>query len=195
MRQGLQERSEHELGTAVLGIGLLLALQAVALLAIGSPAICRCGYVSLWYANPSGSETSQHLLDWYSYTHVLHGFAFYYLIRLLAPGWSVAAVLVAAIALEAGWEVLENTPLIIDRYRQSAVARGYYGDSVVNSVADTLAAAAGVGLALRLPVAIIVLLAAGSEVFAGYMIRDSLVLNIAQLVYPSEALSRWQMGR
>ena len=172
----------------------LIALQAAALLAMGHPVICTCGRIDLWHGNPSGPETSQHLTDWYTYTHVVHGFGFYLLLWLVAPRMPFLWRLVIAIGLEAGWEVIENTPLIMDRYRQSALARGYFGDSVVNSVVDTLAAVVGFALARILPVWLSVALVAGMELFAAYMIRDNLVLNIIQLIHPSEVISRWQTG-
>jgi hypothetical protein len=177
----------------LIGAGFI-ALQALALLAMGLPAFCTCGYVELWHANPSGPETSQHLTDWYTYTHVIHGFGFYLLLRLLAPRMSFGLLLALAVGLEAGWEIVENTPFVMDRYRQSALARGYFGDSVINSVADTLAAGLGVVLARRLPVWSIVALVVAMELFALYMIRDNLTLNIIQLIYPSDAISKWQAG-
>jgi hypothetical protein len=172
----------------------LIALQAAALLAMGHPAICTCGRIDLWHGNPSGPETSQHLTDWYTYTHVVHGFGFYLLLWLIAPRMPFLWRLVIAIGLEAGWEVIENTPFIMDRYRQSALARGYFGDSVVNSVVDTLAAALGFTLARVLPVWVSVAFVVGLELFAAYMIRDNLILNIIQLIHPSEVISRWQTG-
>ena len=164
------------------------------LLAMGHPAICTCGRIDLWHGNPSSPETSQHLTDWYTYTHVVHGFAFYLLLRLAAPRMPLVWRLIIAIGLEAGWEVIENTPFIMDRYRQSALARGYFGDSVINSVADTLAAVVGFALARVLPVWLTVSLVFGMELFAVYMIRDNLVLNIIQLIRPSQTISHWQMG-
>jgi hypothetical protein len=172
----------------------LITVQAFALLAMGLPAICKCGYVALWHGNPSGPETSQHLVDWYSYTHVLHGIGFYLLLWLIAPRTSIGLRFALAIGLEASWEVIENTPLVMDRYRQSALARGYFGDSVVNSVSDTAAAALGFVMARKLPVLLVVVLVIMSELFAGYMIRDNLTLNIIQLIYPSETISKWQAG-
>jgi hypothetical protein len=177
----------------LLGV-VLLVLQALALLAMGLPAICRCGYVELWHGNPSGPETSQHFLDWYSYTHVIHGFGFYLLLWLLAPRAPFGLRLALAIGLESAWEIFENTPFVMERYRLSALARGYFGDSVINSVADTLAAAFGFVLAARLPVWSILVLAVALELFAAYMIRDNLTLNIIQLVYPNALVSRWQAG-
>jgi hypothetical protein len=172
----------------------LITVQALALLAMGLPAICKCGYVALWHGNPSGPETSQHLVDWYSYTHVLHGIGFYLLLWLIAPQTSIGLRFALAIGLEASWEVIENTPLVMDRYRQSALARGYFGDSIVNSVSDTAAAALGFVLARKLPVLVVVVLVIVSELFAGYMVRDNLTLNIIQLIYPSETISKWQEG-
>jgi hypothetical protein len=172
----------------------LIMLQAVILLAMGLPGICRCSYVALWHANPSGPETSQHLTDWYTYTHVIHGFGFYLLLWLVAPHLSFGSRLAIAIGLEVGWEIIENTPFIMERYRQSALARGYFGDSAINSVADTLAAAFGFVLARRLPLSVILGLAAAAELFAAYMIRDNLMLNIIQLIYSSGLVSRWQAG-
>jgi hypothetical protein len=190
------EKSSEQtwIGICLLIAAGFIALQAVALLAMGHPAICACGRIDFWHGNPAGPETSQHLTDWYTYTHVVHGFAFYLLLWLIAPRMPFVWRLVIAVGLEAGWEVVENTPFIMDRYRQSALARGYFGDSVVNSVVDTLAAVVGFVLARTLPVWLSVALVAGLETFAAYMIRDNLILNIIQLIRPSEVISRWQTG-
>jgi hypothetical protein len=171
-----------------------VGLQVVALITMGHPTICTCGRIDIWHSNPSGPETSQHLTDWYTYTHVVHGFGFYFFLWLIAPRMPAVVRLVIAIGLEAGWEVIENTPFIMDRYRQSALARGYFGDSVVNSVVDTLAAVLGFILASILPVWFSVALVFAMELFAAYMIRDNLVLNLIQLIHPTEAISRWQSG-
>ena len=187
------ERSSHSLW--LLSLAGPVALQTLMLLAMGLPLICTCGHVELWHGDPAGPETSQHVADWYTYTHVLHGIAFYLLLWLIAPRMPFVWRFALAIGLEAAWEVLENTPLIVERYRQGALARGYSGDSIVNSVSDTLAAALGVVMARLLPVWPIVALVIATEMFLGYMIRDNLTLNIVQLVYPSEAISQWQTGR
>lgn len=177
----------------VMAVAFVLA-QALALVAMQHPLICDCARVDLWHGNPSGPETSQHLTDWYSYTHVIHGFAFYLLLWLIAPRMPFVQRLVLAIGIEAAWEVIENTPFIMERYRQSALARGYFGDSVVNSIADTLATVAGFVLARVLPVWASVALIVASELFLAYMIRDNLLLNIIQLIHPTEWLSEWQSG-
>jgi len=178
----------------VLIAAALIVLQALVLLAMDLPAICRCGHVALWHGDASGPETSQHLIDWYTYTHVVHGFGFYLLLWLIAPRLPFGPRLAIAIGLEVGWEIIENTPFIMERYRQSALARGYFGDSVINSVADTLAAAFGFVLARRLPVSLILGLTAAAELFATYMIRDNLTLNIIQLIFSSGLISGWQAG-
>ncbi len=177
----------------LIGAGFI-ALQALALLAMGHPPICTCGTIKLWHGLASSAETSQHLTDWYTYSHVIHGFGFYLLLWLIAPRMPFAVRLAMAVGLEAAWEVIENTPLVMDRYRQSALARGYFGDSIVNSVADTLAAAFGFVLARLLPVWATVALVIGTELFIAYAVRDNLTLNIIQLIRPSESISKWQMG-
>ncbi len=171
-----------------------VVLQALILLAMGHPLICTCGAIKLWHGLASSAETSQHLTDWYTYSHVIHGFGFYLLLWLIAPRMPFSVRLAMAIGLESAWEVVENTPLVMDRYRQSALARGYLGDSIVNSVADTLAAAIGFVLARILPVWATVALVIGTELFTAYAVRDNLTLNIIQLIRPSESISKWQMG-
>lgn len=179
---------------ALLLASAFIAAQGVALWLMGLPLICKCGAIDWWYANPSGPETSQHLTDWYTYTHVVHGFGFYLLLWLIAPRMSFAMRLAIAVGLEAGWEVLENTPLVMERYRQSALARGYFGDSVINSIFDTVAMVVGFILARVLPVWASVALVAAIELYLGLMIRDNFTLNIIQLLYPSDAISQWQSG-
>ncbi len=179
-------------------IGLLagaLAIQAAVLLAMGQPPICTCGAVKLWHGLASSPETSQHLTDWYTFSHVIHGVVFYWLLGWAVPRASPLQRFVLALALEVGWEVLENTPFIIERYRQSALAQGYVGDSVVNSLFDTLAMAAGYLLAWALPARTTIVIVVVMELGVLYAIRDNLMLNIVQLISPSEILSRWQSGR
>ncbi|MCT8974067.1 DUF2585 family protein [Microbaculum marinisediminis] len=171
-----------------------VALQGIALLALGLPLICTCGHLDLWHGNPSGPETSQHLTDWYTVTHLTHGIGFYLLLWLAAPRMSVAARFAIAVGLEAGWEVVENMPFIMERYRQTALARGYFGDSVVNSVFDTVTAAVGFALARILPVWTSIVLVVAIELILGLAIRDNLTLNIVQLIFQSDAISRWQVG-
>jgi hypothetical protein len=172
----------------------IVAIQVAAMLAMGHSMICACGDIELWHAPTSGPGTSQHLTDWYSFTHVVHGFLLYMLLWLVAPGASFRLAMIAALGLEAGWEIIENTPAVIERYRETALAAGYFGDSVVNSLTDTLAMVLGFVVARRLPVWWSVVLVLGLELILALAIRDNLLLNVVQLIHPVEAISAWQAG-
>lgn len=178
----------------LIGAGLI-ALQALVVHAEGHPLICTCGTIKLWVGNVSSPENSQQLTDWYSYTHIIHGFGFYLFLWLAARRLPFGLRFALCVGLEASWEIIENSSFIIDRYRQLALDQGYFGDSVINSVGDTLAGTFGFVLARALPVWATVSLAIALELFVGYMIHDNLTLNIIQLIHPSEAISHWQAGQ
>ena len=184
------------LPAALLASLAIVAVAAGVLYAMGQIPMCKCGTIKLWHGGRGDSEMSQHLTDWYSYSHVLHGIIFYWLLSIVAKGrLSVAARLVIAMGLEAGWEIFENTPFIINRYRAQTMSRDYFGDSIVNSVGDMLAILVGFLLAARLPAWVTVALLIATEVILLILIKDNLTLNVIMLIHPVEWIKQWQMAK
>ncbi|MCA1492978.1 DUF2585 domain-containing protein [Ensifer sp. NBAIM29] len=176
---------------ACLGV---IAVQMLVQHLMGRLWICECGYVNLWEGAVNSSGNSQHIADWYTPSHIIHGFLFYGLGHLLLRGKPLSARLLLATAIEAAWEIAENTPVVINRYRSATISLDYFGDSILNSTMDTLAMAAGFLLASRLPVAMTIALAIALELFTGWMIRDNLTLNVLMLVWPLDSVKVWQAG-
>jgi len=175
------------------GFGMILAAAAI-LFAMGRIPICDCGYVLVWSPADDVAGSSQHIADWYTPSHVIHGFLFYLAMWLLFRDRPVGERALGAIFIEAAWEIIENSPWVIDRYREATIAVGYTGDSVLNSVFDILWMLAGFWFALRLPVWLTIAVGVAFELLALWVIRDNLTLNVLMLLWPVEAIKVWQGG-
>ena len=176
-----------------LAVGVALVAAAI-LLWMGRAPICECGYVKFWHGETVSSENSQHIADWYTPSHVLHGLVFYAFLWLILRRASLGTRLVIATAIEAAWEVAENTDAVIQRYREATIALDYYGDSVLNSVADIVWMWVGFALARVLPVWASVALFVAAELIVGYFIRDGLTLNVIMLLWRQDWIRDWQMA-
>jgi len=178
---------------AALGIGLLtLAI----LFGMDRPPICECGTVKFWHGFVNSPENSQHIADWYTLSHIIHGFLFYglgyWLFRKQPEARRLGLALCLAVFIEGAWEILENSPLIINRYREATIGLGYSGDSIINSMADLGWMTLGFIAAYKIPWKWIVVIAIFFELIALYTIRDNLTLNVLMLTFPIEAVKDWQ---
>lgn len=178
-------------GRSLIICGLIVMTTAAYLLLVGRPPICACGHVELWHG-AIDSGNSQHLSDWYSPSHLMHGFLFYVLGWWLLRSRPVGERLILATLVESVWEIAENSPFVIDRYRTATIALGYSGDSVLNSVSDIGFMMLGFLLARRLPVWTSVAICVGFELLTLAVIRDNLTLNVLMLLWPIDAIKAWQ---
>jgi hypothetical protein len=177
----------------------LIGIQIAVLHHFGQPAFAATGHLMLWVNDPFSPDMSQQLTDWYSFSHLIHGFIFFGLLHLIAPRLPLGARLLIAMSVEIGWEIAENSPAVIQHYRQQALAAGYTGDSILNSLSDTAMMSTGFFIASRLRARYVVLLAVAFELFTLSTIRDNLTLNVLNLVAPPswapiQAIHRWQAG-
>jgi hypothetical protein len=178
---------------AIAATGLIAAAAATELI-MGRHSICTCGAIDLWVGSRDSPKTSQMLLDWYSFSHIAHGLLFYAILWLVARRWPVEWRFLTALVIEGAWEITENTPLVIDRYRAATAALGYSGDSVLNSMSDILMMCLGFLAARKLPVWAAILLLIVLELVPLYAIRDNLTLNIWMLLWPNDTIRSWQAG-
>jgi hypothetical protein len=173
---------------------LLLCAQIGTLHLLGQPWISASGHIQLWAGNPLSPETSQQIADWYSLSHIVHGLLFYALLHFCCPRLPLGTRLLIAMGIEIGWEIAENTPVVIEAYRKQALAIGYAGDSILNSLMDTLMMALGFLFAARFPARASIALGLALEFLAAFAIRDNLTLNVLNFLYPIPFLERWQAG-
>ena len=172
---------------------VILLVQALVLHLMGRVWICSCGTVRVWVGDIWSSELSQQLFDWYTPSHIVHGILFYGLLRLVLPRAPVLVRLAIAVGLEASWEIAENSPWVIEAYRQQALAAGYAGDSILNSLSDTLAMMSGFALARLLPWKATVALVLVLEIAVGTLVHDNLTLNILNFIHRFPSIEAWQM--
>lgn len=191
----MPRKAHAVLSSAWRQIGFIIAIlmiQALALHLMGRLTICACGYVKLWEGNPVGPGNSQHLTDWYTFSHLLHGFWLYFFLWLIFKHLPIGARLTLAVLLEAAWEILENSPFIIERYRAATISVGYYGDTIVNSISDTLTAVVGFLFAAWAAPILTILIGIGIEAGLAFAIRDNLALNIVMLIHEVPWIKAWQ---
>ena len=171
----------------------LVLLVPLVLILMGRPIICTCGFVKFWHGDVFSTQVSQHLTDWYVFSHIIHGFLFYLIARYLFPGRSVLFWAILALIVEGAWEIVENTPFVIEYYRNNTMSTEFVGDTVINSTMDLLAMVVGFIMARKFPVWLTVALFIGFELMTVLVIRDGFLLNVLMLLYPIEAIKEWQM--
>jgi hypothetical protein len=192
MNAGKTDRSTLAPGA---GIALSSALMALLLWLQGRLLLCACGEFKFWIGDTCSSNNSQQLFDPYSFTHILHGFLLFWVVLLFFRKLGSAWQLTIALALEAAWEVFENTPFVIDRSRAETAALGYTGDTIVNSLGDLACALLGFLIARKLGIKWSLLVFLLVELVLVIWIKDGLLLQILMLIVPVDAIKAWQMCR
>ncbi len=177
---------------------ITIVVTIVILKLMGRPLISNSGFIKIWHGAVASSENSQHISDWYSFSHITHGFLFFFLLwfmsKKITPLRKFSIALIIAVLIESIWEVIENTDFVINRYREVTIALDYFGDSITNSTADIMFMSLGFILASRLPIIASVSIVAASEIMLALVIRDNLLLNIIMLIYPIDAIKQWQLA-
>ncbi len=171
----------------------IVVITAGILLLMGRVFWCTCGTLSVWNGDIWSSQNSQQFSDWYTFSHIIHGFIFYWLFTKTTKKWKLGQRLAGATLVESVWEILENSPLIINRYRATTASLDYFGDSVLNSTSDILFCILGFLLASRLPVYVSISLVIIMELVCLFVIRDNLTLNVVMLLYPLQMIKDWQL--
>ena len=173
---------------------IIIAVAAFVLLLQGRVWWCQAGDYSPWAWDIWSTHNSQHLVDPYSFTHILHGVLEFWLIGLVFKKVPLAWRLVIAVMIEATWEIAENSNFVIERYRAATISLDYFGDSIINSMSDILCCATGFVIAYKLRFWKSLALFLATETVLIFWIRDSLLINIIMLIHPVEAIKVWQIG-
>lgn len=192
--ESIRSKSMITVCYALAAMALLIVLQVVVLRWQGRVWWCACHGWAIWVGDTWSSHNSQHVLDPYTFSHILHGVIFCGLTWLCMRKVSVVWALVVSVALEVSWEILENSTFIINRYREATAALGYTGDSIVNSVSDVACCATGFVIARYLGLRLSLLVFAVTEIVMAIIYRDNLTLNVLMLLCPIEAVKQWQIG-
>ena len=174
----------------------IIAVQALILYFLGRSLVCPCGYVKIWDGAVKTSQNSQHLFDWYSFSHLIYGFILYFAGWILRKkfGWPMEIIFLGVLLASVGWEIFENTQFVMHRFQHNTISFDYYGDSIINSISDTVCMAFGFWLAFYFPVWAIITLAIGLELLAGYQIHDNFLLNVIMFIHPLKTILSWQSG-
>jgi hypothetical protein len=190
----MSETSDKKLELAYLLTVLLIPITAILLYSQGRVWWCKIGDYAIWSSDIWGSHNSQHLLDPYSFTHILHGVLYFWLINLILRKISLSWQFFVAILVGSSWEILENSSFVINHYRTATLSLDYFGDSIFNAISDIFCCGIGFWIAYYLRFWFSLLFFVAVEIVLLFWIKDSLIVNIIMLVFPIEAIKNWQIG-